>query len=76
MPEELGGNNAPSAVNDLMTATRSINNVYNEAGVQYGDVVRRCIRCKFDQRKLSLKDDGVVPLLEEDFSDFYQLKNN
>ena len=32
-PEELGRNNSLNAVNDFMTATCLIDNVYNEAGI-------------------------------------------
>ena len=74
MLEELGHNNTPNAVNDSMTATRLIDNVYNKAGIRYG--VRRCSRCEFDQRKLTLEDGVVISLLEEDFSDFHRLRNN
>ena len=66
VPEELGRNNTPNAVNDFMTATRLIDNVYNEAGIRYG--VRRCSRCEFD--------GAIISLLEEDFSDFHQLRNS
>ena len=59
---------------EFRTATRLVNVVYDEAGKRYGDVVRRCIYCDFDQREYDLDNnefcqavyEGVVAPLEED----------
>lgn len=63
---------------DYMTARRLISEVYDEGGGRYGDAVRRCVHCEFDQRKASLDVEafrtsffqGVVVPLEEDCMDF------
>ena len=56
------------------TARRLLNSVYNEMGVSYGDVVRRCLLQPFDVRDMSLDnedlqqkvfDDVVTPLVED-----------
>ena len=60
------------------TAIRLHRRVYNEMGIPYGDVVRRCIYQPFDVRELSLDveevqqkmlDDVVTPLVD-DFNHF------
>lgn len=66
---------------DFAAATRLIDQVYKEAGVRYGDVVRRCIRCDFDKRQKTLHDEAfrravyenVVAVLEEDARQFLGL---
>lgn len=58
---------------EFRAARRLIYSVYDEAGKRYGDAVRRCIYCDFDQREYSLDDkefcqavyEGVVVPLEE-----------
>ena len=63
---------------DRSTAERYLDDVYKEAGNRYGDAVRRCIRCDFNQRKISLQDDdfrqaayeGVVVPLQQIVKDF------
>ena len=70
-----------NAVSDFITATRLIDDVYQEGGSRYGSAVRRCIRCEFDQRRSNLDDDGfrqavymgVVKVLEEDLESFDRL---
>ena len=65
-----------------ITATRLMEAVYNEAGTLYGDAVRRCLHCEFDQRNTSLEDDafrqavydGVVATLEDNVKDFFQIE--
>lgn len=58
----------------IKTAIRLHRRVYNEMGIPYGDVVRRCIFQLFDVRELSLHieevqqkvfDDVVTPLADE-----------
>ena len=76
-PEDLD-NGKPNAYTDFSTANRLIQLVYNEAGNRYGDAVRRCIRCEFDQREETFESDGfrqavyqrVVAPLEDDLRDF------
>ena len=81
-PEDpLDVDQKPNILTDLYTANRLMEDVYNEGGRRYGDAVRRCIYCEFDQRRTSLDDDkfrqavydGVVAPLEDDVKDFYQL---
>ncbi|MCJ1387909.1 hypothetical protein MMC18_000752 [Xylographa bjoerkii] len=70
-----------NALTDWSTARRMEDAVYREAGTRYGDAVRRCLYCEFDQRTTSLDDDsfrqavydGVVAPLEDDVKDFFQL---
>ncbi|KAL8733473.1 MAG: hypothetical protein Q9166_002099 [cf. Caloplaca sp. 2 TL-2023] len=58
----------------LRTATRLHHRVYDEMGIPYGDVVRRCLFQLFDVRELSLDieevqlkvfDDVVTPLVDD-----------
>ena len=64
---------------DWSTANRLIETVYSEGGTRYGDAVRRCLHCEFDQRNTNLEDDafrqavydGVVAPLEDDVKAFY-----
>ena len=58
----------------LRTATRLHNRVYDEMGIPYGDVVRRCLFQLFDVRELSLEIEEVqqkvfelvvMPLVED-----------
>lgn len=64
---------------DWITANRLTEAVYSEAGTRYGDAVRRCLNCDFDQRNTNLEDDafrqavydGVVAPLEDDVKAFY-----
>ena len=42
----------------MSTATRLLEGVYREAGNRYGDAVRRCVHCDFNQRKTDLGDKG------------------
>ena len=64
---------------DWSTANRLTEAVYSEAGTRYGDAVRRCLHCEFDQRYTNLEDDafrqavydGVVAPLEDDVKAFY-----
>ncbi|KAI4124006.1 MAG: hypothetical protein LQ338_005030 [Usnochroma carphineum] len=58
----------------LKTATRLHSRVYNEMGLPYGDVVRRCLFQLIDVRELNLEieevqqkvfDDIVTPLVED-----------
>jgi hypothetical protein len=76
--EDLGADGLPNFLTDYMTARRLVNEVYDEGGGRYGDAVRRCIHCEFDQRKVSLDVEsfrqsfyhGVVQPLEDDWVDF------
>lgn len=60
------------------TASRLIDNVYNESGSRYGDVVRRCLKCPPDVRDASLDNEefqeavfeSIVTPLRQDFEDF------
>jgi hypothetical protein len=50
-------NGKPNAYTDFSTANRLIQSVYSEGGNRYGDAVRRCIRCDFDQREETFESD-------------------
>ena len=60
------------------TASRLIDDVYNESGIRYGDVVRRCLKCPPDVRDASLDNEefqeavfeSIVTPLGQDFEDF------
>ncbi|KXT09861.1 hypothetical protein AC579_6749 [Pseudocercospora musae] len=64
------------ALADFYTAVRVIEDVNRTAGFRYADVVRRCIRCDFDDSGTDLNDPafqnkvfaGVVAELEEQVS--------
>lgn len=61
-------------VSEFNTARRLVERVARQAGTRYGDGVRRCIWCDFDQREYDLDNElfcravheGVVALLAED----------
>ena len=44
---------------NFATTTRLLDLVYDEAGTWYGDAVRRCINCDFDQRYNTLDKEGL-----------------
>lgn len=79
LPEDLSPDGSKHAASDFLAANRLVDRVYDQAGKRYGDAVRRCILCEFDQRKSSLKDDAfrravydnVVAVLEEDVAQFF-----
>ena len=71
IPEDVDQN---ETLTRLKTATRKRDEVYNESGGHYGDVVRRCLDCPFDVRDASLDDEKfeqavfdyvVTPLIED-----------
>jgi hypothetical protein len=77
-PEDLDDDGKVNSYTSLATANRLISEVYAEAGVRYGDAVRRCIRCDFDQREETFESDvfrqalyqRVVVPLGDDLRDF------
>lgn len=59
-----GGNNADqemesNPVEDLTAAINILDDVYRQAGDWYGDAVRRCLYCDFDQRNTSLEESAM-----------------
>lgn len=80
-PEDLNPDGTKHAASDFLGSTRILDQVYDRAGKRYGDAVRRCILCEFDQRTSSLEDDAfrkavydnVVAVLEEDVAHFFGL---
>ena len=76
--DDLKLDGSPNKYTALSIAERLLPKVYREAGMRYGDAVRRCIRCDFDQVNESLEDEGfrqavynlVVVPLEENLRDF------
>lgn len=82
VPEDpLDSNGKANVLTNWSTANRMTEAVYSEAGTRYGDAVRRCLHCDFDQRSTNLENDafrqavydGVVAPLEDDVKDFFQL---
>lgn len=75
-PLDADGNS--NILTDWSAANRLLQHVEREAGGRYGDAVRRCIHCDFNQRKTDLEDDdfrqavyeGVVAPLQEVVQDF------
>ncbi|KAK5726019.1 hypothetical protein LTR15_004210 [Elasticomyces elasticus] len=73
-PEDKVPGGLLECVTEFRAARRLISTVAEEAGTQYGDVVRRCIWCDFDQREYDLDKEGfckavyrgVVAPLEDD----------
>ncbi|KAI9773016.1 MAG: hypothetical protein M1839_002246 [Geoglossum umbratile] len=49
IPADTNGQNEPNQTTDFATAMRLLDDVYSCAGVAYGDAVRRCLFCEFDQ---------------------------
>ena len=76
--DPLDANGRMNILTEWSTATRLINDVAMEAGHRYGDAVRRCVFCDFDQRSSSLDNgefrqalyNGVVAPLEDVWRDF------
>ena len=48
-----------STTKDLTTAIRLLDQIYRQAGDWYGDAVRRCLYCDFDQRNTSLEENNM-----------------
>jgi len=78
LPTDLGENKEANQITDFATARRLSEEIYNEAGDWYGDAVRRCIYCEFDQRNTSLDAEalkeavyrGVVSPLQKNLTSF------
>ncbi|KAF2867800.1 hypothetical protein BDV95DRAFT_502195 [Massariosphaeria phaeospora] len=80
MPCDLDCQGTPGVA--WCTAERVVENeIEFEAGKRYSDAVRRCIRCDFDRKDMSLDNesfqqavyDGVVSLLEKTLQQFNSL---
>ncbi|KAF2492766.1 hypothetical protein BU16DRAFT_592578 [Lophium mytilinum] len=77
---EDGGSEGGVASSEFFTALRIAQDdgIYTEAGERYGDAVRRCIHCDFDQRVTNLDAeefrqavyDRVIASLEADWKQF------
>jgi hypothetical protein len=59
LPSDLGDHNEANQITDFATARRLSEEIYSEAGDWYGDAVRRCIYCEFDQRNTSLDAEAL-----------------
>ena len=78
VPADMGLHNEVNQVTDFATVRRLSEDIYREAGDWYGDAVRRCIYCDFDQRHNNLESEalkeavhrGVVSPLEENLRSF------
>lgn len=55
--DPLDANGHTNILTDLSAADRLTKHIYGEVGNRYGDVVRRCIHCDFNQRSVNLDDD-------------------
>ena len=79
--EDLNSDGTKHAASDFLAADRLLDDVYDQAGKRYGDAVRRCVRCEFDERSTSLEDNSfrravyetVIAVLEEDVKQFFGL---
>lgn len=68
----------PTILQTWTIADGLVDTLYFEAGIRYGNAVRRCIRCDFDRKDTDLQDNefrevvyaGVVSLLEANLKDF------
>ena len=78
-PEDVVASN--KILTNYNTASRLVDDVYNESGLNYGDVVRRCLTCPFDLRNLSESNfenddfqeavfDQIFIPLQQDFKNF------
>ena len=74
LPEDEVSDKALQRFAEFRTAMRLVDVITDTAGRRYGDVVRRCIRCEFDQGNYDLDDQKfcravfkyvVAPLAEE-----------
>lgn len=76
-PEDLTTDGVNHKLSDFLTAARLVDDVYGIAGSHWGDVVRRCVHCEFDQRSVGLANtdfrqavyEKVVAVLEKDVQD-------
>ncbi|MCJ1459930.1 hypothetical protein MMC28_010309, partial [Mycoblastus sanguinarius] len=55
--QDIGDVDGDVITTRLMSARRLLDEVYEESGSRYGDVVRRCLDCPYDFRDLSLDND-------------------
>ena len=63
---DMGADGNPNTVTDLVTARRLLEHIYSEAGDWYGDAVRRCIFCEFNQRHTSLENPSFKGAVDRD----------
>ncbi|KAL8791112.1 MAG: hypothetical protein Q9195_006056 [Heterodermia aff. obscurata] len=76
--DPLDANGHTNILTDLSAADRLTKHIYGEVGDRYGDVVRRCIHCDFNQRSINLEDDnfrqavyeGVITPLQANAREF------
>ena len=76
--DPLDANGHTNILTDLSAADRLTKHIYGEVGDRYGDVVRRCIHCDFNQRSVNLEDDdfqhavyeGVIMPLQANAREF------
>ncbi|KAK4550246.1 hypothetical protein LTR36_003213 [Oleoguttula mirabilis] len=78
LPSDLNPDGTKHPASDYFAANRILDQIYAEAGLAYGDAVRRCVLCEFDYRKTDLEDgafckrvyDGVLSVLEQEAGHF------
>ena len=84
LDDPLGADGCANIQTIWCTADRLLNTIYSEYGRRYGDAVRRCIYCDFDQRHTTLDNekfrqavyDGVVAELEDEVDTFHDCHGN
>jgi hypothetical protein len=77
-PAELNPDGTKHAASEYLAALRLLDKVDEEASWRYGDAIRHCINCPFNQGAASLDNkvfreavyDNVVAVLEEEASQF------
>lgn len=77
-PQDLDMNGQRTFMTEYLIATRLLKRVYEREGTRYGDAVRRCIHCEFDEMNPDFANDsfrkkyfdGVVSPLESVWDDF------
>jgi hypothetical protein len=77
-PAELNPDGTKHAASEYLAALRLLDRIDEEASWRYGDAIRHCINCPFNQGAASLDNkvfreavyDNVVAVLEEEASQF------
>lgn len=72
--QEEGDQGPDPLITESNTARRVLQEVYDESGLRYGDVVKSCIECSFENRIKDLNDEDfqqavfdriVAPLMDD-----------
>lgn len=76
--QDLDINGNRTFMTNYLIATRFLKPVYEREGTRYGDALRRCVYCEFDEKDPDLVNEsfqtkvfeGVVSPLESNWDDF------